>query len=178
MDETESGLDMHHCSQCNSTHDQIPAFHSDRPSQYWDVPEDKREADVYLTSDACVIAERFFFVRGLLEIPIIGHNENFTWGVWVSLSEANFYIWQDNYEMANREHLGPFFGWLCTQIQVYPETLHLKTMMHLRNNGIRPRIVLEQTDHPLSIEQYEGISIDRALELVHLLSPDQAKPQA
>jgi hypothetical protein len=49
--------------------------------------------------------------------------------------------------------------------------------VHLRNNGIRPRIVLEQTDHPLSIEQYDGISIDRALELVHLLSPDHAKPQ-
>lgn len=162
---------MYQCSHCNSTHDEIPAFHADRPAQYWDVPEDRRDADVYLTSDACVIADRFFFVRGLVEIPIIAHNENFTWGVWVSLSEKNFFIWQENYETANREHLGPFFGWLCTQIPIYPETLHLKTMVHLRNNGIRPRIALEPTDHPLSIEQNEGITIDRALELIHLASP-------
>ena len=94
----------------------------------------------------------------------------------MSLSEPNFFIWQDNYETANRDHLGPFFGWLCTQLPIYPETLHLKTMVHLRNNGIRPRIVLEPIDHPLSIEQNEGITMERALELVHLVSPIQAEP--
>lgn len=161
---------MYHCPHCNSTHEEIPAFHSDRPAQYWDVPEDKREADVYLASDACVIADRFFFVRGLIEIPIIGHDDNFTWGVWVSLSETNFFTWQDNYETANRDHLGPFFGWLCTILPGYPDTLYLKASVYLRNNGIRPRILLEPTDHPLSIEQTGGITMDRALQLVHLAS--------
>ena len=169
---------MYRCSHCNSTHDNIPAFHADRPTPYWDVPEEKRETDVLLTPDACVIADRFFFVLGLIEIPIIGYKENFTWGVWVSLSEPNFLVWHDNYETAKRDHLGPFFGWLCTALPIYPETLHLKTMVHLRNNGNRPRIELEPTEHPLSIEQNNGITMDRALEMVQLASQGSFDPKS
>jgi hypothetical protein len=35
---------MYHCSHCNLMHHEIPAFHSDRPASYWDVPKAKREA--------------------------------------------------------------------------------------------------------------------------------------
>ncbi|GAB5404914.1 MAG: DUF2199 domain-containing protein [Aureliella sp.] len=135
---------------------------------YWDIPEDRRESDVLLTSDSCVIADRFFFVHGCLEIPIHATEREFVWGVWVSLSEENFMKWQDCYEAELRSDIGPFFGWLCNELRMYPSTLNLKTMVYLRNNGIRPRIELEQTDHPLSQEQHGGISVERALELVHL----------
>lgn len=157
------------CRHCGQEHDGIPAFHADRPALYWDVPADKRESDVFLTTDSCVIADRFFFIHGCLEIPIQGTGDVFTWGVWVSLKEDNFFLWQDHYDASVRSHIGPFFGWLCTSLPVYPETLHLKTLVHLRDAGIRPRIELEATDHPLSKEQREGIGLDRALELVHLI---------
>jgi hypothetical protein len=147
--------------------DGIPAYHSDRPAPYWDVPKENRESDVLLTTDSCVIAERFFFVHGLLEIPIVGTHEVFTWGVWVSLKEENFFTWQDHYENPIRDHIGPFFGWLCTRLPVYPDTLHLKTMVHLRNHGIRPYVELEPNDHPLSQEQTHGITMDRVMEIVH-----------
>jgi hypothetical protein len=147
----------------------LPAFHADRPTPYWDVPEDKRDTDVFLTSDSCVIAGRFFFVRGLLEIPIRDANDFLTWGVWVSLKEENFLIWQDNYETMRRSHIGPFFGWLCTRLPIYPDTMHLKTTVHLRDNQIRPRIELEHTEHSLAVDQRDGISLHRALEIVHEL---------
>lgn len=159
----------YYCTRCGKRHDGIPAFHADRPTPYWDIPEDKRESDVFLTSDSCVIAERFFFVHACLEIPILDHDEVFTWGVWVSLEEENFFLWQENYETAKRSHLGPFFGWLCTRLPLYPDTLHQKTTVHLRDNGIRPRIELEETDHPLSQDQHQGISLQRALYMVHEL---------
>lgn len=162
-------MTIYRCSHCGHQHDGIPAFHADRPAAYWDVPPNKRASDVFLTSDSCVIADRFFFIRGCLEIPIHVTDDVFTWGVWVSLKEENFFIWQDNYEVAARSHLGPFFGWLCSELSVYPTTLHLKTHVHLRDDGLRPRIELENTDHPLSIEQHQGITIQRALELVHLV---------
>jgi hypothetical protein len=155
------------CKRCGQVHNGIPAYHADRPAQYWDVPEDKRAADVFLTSDSCVIAGRFFFIRGCIDIPIVGTGENFTWGDWVSLKEENFFVWQDHYETAKRSHLGPFFGWLSTRLSVYPETLHLKTMAHLRDNGIRPYIEVERSEHPLAVEQREGMTLDRALEIVH-----------
>lgn len=160
---------MFRCVHCNQEHDGIPAFHFDRPAPYWDVPEDKRETDVFLTSDSCVIAERFFFIRALLEIPIQDHAEKFTFGVWVSLSEPNFFIWQDHYETEQRSHIGPFFGWFCSLLPVYPETLHMKTSVHLRDHGIRPWIDLEETEHPLSRDYHQGITLDRALEMMHLI---------
>jgi hypothetical protein len=150
-----------HCIHCGQQHEGLPAFHADRPTPYWDVPETQRETD---------IAERFFFVHGCLEIPILDHDEKFVWGVWVSLKEENFLLWQDHYDAALRSHIGPFFGWLCTQLPIYPDTMHLKTMVHLQDHGIRPRIELELTDHPLSIAQHEGITLQTALEIVHALS--------
>ena len=167
-------MPSYHCIHCGQHHDGIPAFHADRPTPYWDVPIDTRESDVFLTSDSCVIAERFFFIHGCLEIPLQGTDDVFTWGVWVSLKEDNFFIWQEHYDNPSRSHIGPFFGWLCTSLPIYPDTLHLKTLVHLRDGGIRPRIELEETDHPLSVEQREGISVDRALELVHLVQRSPA----
>ena len=158
------------CNHCGETHDGIPAFHADRPAPYWEVPEDRRESDVFLTSDSCVIADRFFFIHGCLDVPIHDSDELLTWGVWVSLKEENFFLWQDHYDVTERRHIGPFFGWLCTHLPVYPDTLHLKTSVHLRNDGVRPFIELEVTDHPLSIDQHEGITLERALEIVHELT--------
>jgi len=163
-------MSKYRCHLCGREHDGIPAFHADRPTPYWDVPEDKRESDVFLTSDSCVIADRFFFIHGCLEVPILDTEDHFTWGVWVSLSEPNFFLWQAHYEAQRRSHLGPFFGWLCTRLPIYPDTMHLKTMVHLRDNGIRPRIELEASAHPLATDQLQGIVLDRALQMVHELN--------
>lgn len=157
------------CATCGKEHDGIPSYGGDRPAPYWDVPEDKREEDVFLTSDSCVIAERFFFIRGCIELPIIGLDECFTWGAWVSLKEENFFLWQDCYDLAERSHVGPFFGWLCSFLPGYPETLHLKTMVHLRDNGRRPYIEIEKTEHPLAVEQASGITLQRVQEIIDLV---------
>jgi hypothetical protein len=163
------------CKGCGELHDGIPTFGADRPMSYWGVPEDKRATDVYLTTDSCVIADRFFFVRGCLEIPIIGSEEPFVWGVWVSLKDENFFLWQENYVTQKRSHIGPFFGWLNSQLPTYPDTASLKTMVHLRDDGIRPYIELELSEHPLSIEQHRGITLDRAFEIVHAVQGDVPK---
>jgi hypothetical protein len=156
------------CKCCGREYENLPAFHADRPWQYWDVPESKRETDVFLTSDSCVIADQFYFIHGCLEIPIIGENTSFVFGVWVSLSEKSFFIWQDNYKTEKRSHLG-FFGWLCTQIPVYQNTLNLKTNVHLRDGGLRPLIELQECEHQLAIDQHQGVALDRVMEMIHRL---------
>jgi hypothetical protein len=59
----------------------------------------------------------------------------------------------------------PYFGWLSNSIDLYPETLNLKTNVSFRDIGQRPYIELEPTDHPLAIEQREGISVDRVRQI-------------
>jgi hypothetical protein len=116
-----------------------------------------------------VVDEEFFFVRGCIEIPVIGETEPFSWGVWVSLSEANFSEWVKCYDLDERSHVGPFFGWLNAWLKPYPDTINLKTMVHIRDNGIRPYIELQPTDHPLAIEQRNGITVERVAELYSLM---------
>lgn len=164
------------CKTCGQLHDGLPAFGRDRPDQFWDVPEDRRDSDVFLTSDSCVIAERFFFIRGCIDIPIIGSSDSLSFGVWVSLKEENFYLWQDSYELARRSHIGPFFGWLSTSVSVYPNTLNLRANVHLRDNGLRPLIKLEPTGHPMPSDQAQGITLDQAWEYAHGLSGDLPGP--
>ena len=169
------------CVTCGKIHEGLPCYGADRPDPYWDVPEEKRAEDVFLTSDSCVIADRFFFVRGCLEIPVTGTGDHMEWGVWVSLKEENFFIWQDHYNTARRSHIGPFFGWLCTALPGYPNTLHMKTMVHLRDDGIRPYIELEDSDHPLAVDQRSGITMQRVQELIDLVEHgrrEESEPEA
>lgn len=153
------------CACCDEIIKGIPTFGWNYPLSYLDVPENKREEDVYLTEDLCVIAEKWFFVRGCIEIPVIDHEDPFVWGVWVSLSEENFMEFQDLLGVDKRDHCGPYFGWLNASINIYPDTENLKTMVHIRDDGTRPFIELEQTDHPLAQEQKNGITIERVAEI-------------
>ena len=59
-------------------------------------------------------------------------------------------------------------GWLSNSIPGYPETLNLQTQVHTRPLGIRPEIELEPTEHPLALEQRNGISWGRVKEIVSI----------
>lgn len=122
--------------------------------------------DCLLSSDQCVIRAQHYFVKGLIEIPVIDSDEVFSWGVWVSLSRENFSRAADLWENPSRESEEPYFGWLTTDLPVYPATtLNLKTYVHTRPVGERPFVELEPTDHPLAVEQRTGITLDRVREI-------------
>ena len=153
------------CAVCGEVHKGMPAFHAPAPVSYYLVPEAERAERCVLGTDDCIIDDDKFFVHGRIEIPIHGQSDPFVWGVWVSLSEASYYQWGENFEVEKRAHIGPFFGWLNTQLAPYPDTVALKTRVHLRNDWLRPYIELEPTDHPLAVEQREGMSAARAAEI-------------
>jgi hypothetical protein len=100
-----------------------------------------------------------------LKIPVI-EGGVFTWGVWVSLSLENFERMLELWETPGRESEPPYFGWLSTALPCYPDTLNLKTHVHTRPVGERPFIELEPTDHPLAVEQRNGITMARVREIV------------
>lgn len=151
----------------------MPALDTDAPISYYAVPEAEREARYQRDADTCIIDASMYFVRGCLELPVHGESEAFSWGVWVSLSEPGFRQWVACFESAGRSHIGAFFGWLNAALSPYPNTVNLKTHVHLRDGVIRPFIELEPTDHPLAVEQREGISASRVAELYALAVHDK-----
>jgi hypothetical protein len=154
------------CATCGEVHKGIPTFGADYPMTVLQIPESEREAKVELGSDDCVIDEQDFYIRGCIEIPVHGHDDPFIWGTWVSLSEDSFSKFIEYFSQSKRSHAGPFFGWHCCDFLPYDETcVNLKTHAHLGDDGIRLFIELEPTDHPLAIEQRDGISERRLIEI-------------
>lgn len=127
----------------------------------WD-PAFADAEDCVLSSEQCVVKGEHYFVKGLIEIPVLGSDAVFSWGVWVSLSPANFARAAELWETPGRETEPPYFGWLSTELPAYPRsTLDLKTNVHTRPVGERPFVELEPTAHPLAVEQRTGITLDR-----------------
>ena len=159
-----SELEGFQCHTCGQWHAGLPLDYGYDAPDYWS--ENLRaEADSFLNSDLCVIKKQDYFIRGLIEIPVIGGSPPFRWGVWTTLSKANFdrivSLWTDPRLLEEPS----YFGWLSNSIDVYPETLNLKTNVHSRAIDERPYITLEPSDHPLSVEQQKGITIERVREI-------------
>jgi hypothetical protein len=153
------------CPGCGQTHEGMPAFDAAAPLTYYSIPPDERERRCRLESDECVIDDAWFFVRGCLEITVIGETEPFSWGVFVSLSADSYRRWKACFHDEQRSHVGPFFGWLDAALKPYPDSTNLKTRAHLRDGFIRPLIELEPTAHPLAVEQREGITAERVARI-------------
>ena len=79
------------CRCCGRQFNTLPLnFACEAPDHWFQIPESERDSRGKLDSDVCMIDSGDIFVRGCLEIPIIGQEDCFIWGVWVSVSKASF----------------------------------------------------------------------------------------
>jgi len=157
------------CSACGEEHDldQL-SFGADVPGT-WHLLTDEERRQSELSSDQCLIVARgktSLYLRGCLNVPIRGTTEVFTWGVWCSLSEQSFRTISQYWDDPRRTELPPVFGWLCTAIPTYPDTMYLKTTVSQREVGLRPLVQLEPTAHPLAVHQREGIEAKELKRIV------------
>lgn len=164
------------CRTCSQYHEELPLHYGvDAPDAWYDIDPTQRSQRALLSSDQCIIDEQYFFMRGNIELPIIGSDQIFSWSVWVSLSEQNFDRAAQLWEQDGREDEPPYFGWLQTRISCYPDTINLKTHMYTSVVGERPRIVIEPTEHPLAVEQQEGITWERIQTIAETLLHESDK---
>lgn len=128
-------------------------------------PPFKRLPKNFLDEDFCIVNDGYF-IRGIINLPIIGTTETLRWGVWGSLKRENFQKLLTEIDGPKRVELPPMFSWLSNSIPDYPETLNLQMYAHIQELGERPTFELEPTDHPLSVEYYEGITPERVKEIM------------
>ncbi len=138
------------CGSCDKVHTgSCLDFGFDHP-YYWNEEIETSHCN----ENFCSINHTDYFVHGVIELPIIGTNEDFRWGVWGSLSKENF---QRMLDRNDEQDLPAMFSWLSTQIDDYPNTLSLKMYAHVQKGARRPVFELEPTDHPLALQQFDGI---------------------
>lgn len=157
------------CATCGIEHPDSPlCFGTEAPWRAL-VPENEFAQRVELTRDQCVVDEEHFFIRGHVEIPIHDYPECFAFSVWSSLSERSFLHMLERWKAPDRASDPPYFGWLCSPIATYPSTIHLKLSVQSRPSGLTPLFTVEPTDHPLALDQHNGITIERWHQLAHQL---------
>ncbi len=151
------------CATCGEAHEGSASLSFRAPDLYFSVPEVERLERTQLDDDFCTVDGEHFFIRTCLEIPIHDLEEPFLWGVWSSLSQANFERYRASFDAPDQD--GKYFSWLSSRLPWYPDTRSLKTWVHVLPGGARPLVELERTDHPLSVDFFHGISIQRAREI-------------
>lgn len=164
------------CSCCGQHHDGLPFSYGAPAPAYWHEDLEGRPGSV-LGEEQCVIGGEHFFVRARLVLSILDADEEFDWGVWVSLSKANFARASELWTNPDRVNEPPYFGWLATGLPIYhPTTLNLKTNVHSQPVGVRPTVELEPTDHPLAVEQRTGITLACVQAIAEQLLHPNARP--
>ena len=157
------------CSCCGQRHDGLPFSYGATAPVYWQESLEGSAGSV-LGDEQCVIGGDHFFVRARLVLLVRDAEQDFEWGVWVSLSEANFVRLEASWSAPERVSEPPYFGWLSTELPGYePTSVNLKTMVHSQAVGTRPIVELEPTDHPLAVEQRSGITVARVQDIAERL---------
>ena len=163
------------CHQCGKLHEGIPlSFAADFPDQYANMSSEDRDTRSTIASDQCIIDSELFYVRGLLEVPVLDSDEVFLWGLWANVKEEVFDELDESWEEHGREtRHGPFKARLANKLAVYPDTLNLKMTVQIQPVGQRPLFFIDEEAHPLAVAQRMGMSANETHELVsRLLHPN------
>jgi hypothetical protein len=157
------------CGSCGERHEGLPmAWRLERP----DLDPGAHQFEFSRDGELCTVGSHHFILANI-ELPHRGH-EVFIWTCWVSLSDASFKRIDQRWEALEREKDESAIGWLSNILPTYePTTWALKARVHQRSVGERPWVELEPTDHPLSIEQRNGIDDARIAAVYHVFSPSR-----
>ena len=143
-------------------------FGGQYPDYYFEVPPEEREQRIELTESLCIIDEHFFH-RGRIIIPITDHTDDLVFNVWTTISEQNFKKRNELWDDPARINEEPYFGWLQTIVPTYGNTISIKTIACEQEVGLIPLIKVIEEDHPLAIDQVNGITLKDATEKVKLI---------
>jgi len=156
------------CRSCDLLHEGIFHLGCDAPYHWGRAgviePNNALRLDAdFLSEDFCVMGGQHSFVRGVLEIPVIGLEDSFGYGCWSTLSSTNFQRYVAEFK-AN-EAGEAWTGWFSSELTAFPGTVNAPCWVAPQPGGRRPSIWLEDEDHPLSIAQRDGITPERLLDI-------------
>lgn len=149
---------MARCAHCNEEHTEVePAFR--RPDAFFAVPEAERAARVFESDDLVSIDDEAFFLRGVVQLPVLGREAGYAWGFWVKVAKAHFEVYRRYFDDdPPPEHAG-FPGTLANQTRWLPPTLGLPVHVHLGRGRSRPGFVMLDDAHELTRHQTQGVPL-------------------
>jgi hypothetical protein len=157
------------CAVCGETHaGETRDIRMGLPQPIFLLDEDERLERAYVEDDFAVLhADRGdrYFVRALLELPIVEEEGYFGYSSWIEVSSADVAALGELWDDEEGWRSGPFAGTLANELSPYAFTEGLPLRIRLREVNLLPLAELEDGDHELVRAQRHGISSHRAHEL-------------
>jgi hypothetical protein len=157
------------CSVCGERHPLALSYSVKAPLAAAEVPMEELEQRVAFTPDQCAIDGRDFYLRGRILIPVIGSEMPFVWGIWAEVSPKNFIRTSELWTVEGRENEPAFPGWLNSNLPIFGDTVNLEVMVETQPVGKRPHFTVIDENHPLAVEQREGITVERVQDIAEMM---------
>lgn len=160
------------CAICGKPHDESEIEWGYRSPDVWHhMTEVERAARGAISTDACVIDDTGYFLRGCAYIPVHGANP-YAWGLWVGVTKGDYDWIVALWRKEGREREPTFRARIANELPltIYPSSLDARCRVQLNPVGLRPAIIVDPEAHQLGIEQRDGISLERLHEIKHQLS--------
>ncbi|MDJ0612986.1 MAG: DUF2199 domain-containing protein [Rhizobiaceae bacterium] len=108
-------------------------------------------------------AERY--IRCVLALPLKGTDEEFRFGVWMSVSKESWNIYRRGYRSEQYEKHS-CFGMLGNHLPNFGATFGMHADIEFQAEGQRPLVFLHEADHPLFYAQRDGLEIANVQRLM------------
>jgi hypothetical protein len=145
------------CGRCRKWHDGFPNWHFEAPDPVLALDPSERAAHAMREEDAYVL-DRWFFGLVLLEVPVQDTPTPFAWGVWVYVFSDDVERYAALYNDPTRVGGETFDGRLANSIPGHLPTSGMPVRLHIRAWPQRPRVELLDANHPLTKQQFNGLS--------------------
>ncbi|MBD8874523.1 DUF2199 domain-containing protein [Rhodanobacter sp. DHB23] len=154
------------CRTCGETHEGLPTDYAWKlPDEVWAIPEPDRAQQARWDADCCQLGERCF-IRCVLRIPFQSRTGSYGWGIWVEVSERDFYRYVELYSEDARSE-PPIDGIVANGIPCHDGSLGLAVSVQFGTAQHRPTVIASPDGgHSLAIEQKQGMSNERYHEVL------------
>lgn len=154
------------CGVCGQAHEGLSHdFGWKLPDELWLLPEDVRQEKLDWSPDASYHEGRWF-VRGVLYVPINDTGRQWGWGIWAEIDDKVMGVVYHNFtEDASDAPLQT--GTIANKIPGFEDSVGQQINLRFRTADLRPLFFFpEDSQHPLAIEQREGVSLERYHEIL------------
>jgi hypothetical protein len=146
------------CAQCGTFHDpgELEIGFS-RPDVIADLDDAARAAMARDSDDLCQHAGRYY-VRGVLEVPVLGEDEAFGFGAWAELAKADFETLVRRWDDPDQGDQPPFPARLANALQPFPEDVGVPVDVQLIDPDTRPLLKVHAGPGDLARAVADGVS--------------------
>lgn len=159
------------CSCCNEPITGLPLDYDLRlPDSCLMVPDSEKEKRISRPNSALrCLDNKYFYVRGLVELPILGTDDTLAWGTWIQVAKKDYKkclkAWNSDGTPEERMVKGHIMGRLANTFpELYPDALNLE-VAGCDRVGMAMYFLLRPSEHSLSVESHNGITMRRVHEI-------------